>query len=231
MSASCKNADQEKIETNSFLIKVIAEKAQELKNYQAQIPERASQLYKTYIESKVISDSICAMIVNGTSSKRLEANISRYGVFISHNIGFRKDEFRFDDYIYNNLLKSESVTVEHIQIIQNEILTHLLDKVFMSDIRLFDSYTAIPYGGSKKIINGESYQAHIMMAVMNSQYPFKLVFSEEKWQDTLTLNSSGLIEIDQSKYELGKNHFEPTLIFKTERGEEEANVFIDFEVE
>ena len=230
ITASCKGGDQEKSETNSFLTEVIAEKAQDLKNYQAQIPERAKHLYEVYLQSKVLSDSICAMITTGTSDKRLKTSMSRYGVFISHNIGFRESEFRFDNYIYNNLLKRENVTIEHIQIMENEILTHLLDQVFVSDLKLFDSYTAIPYEGKRKITERESYKANIMMAVMNSQHPFKLVFSEENWHDTLTLDNSGLIEIDQSKYKIGKNHFEPVLIFKTERGEEEATVFIDFEV-
>lgn len=219
------DTEDNKLRKNGFLIHSIAEKYNKISQYNEQMPEKAKWAFQLAEKIKGISDT-CYMMLPSYSTIQIVNYIKQhektFPTAVSNTLKTATDNY----YQSNSKLDAEK-----IQIVENEILSHLIDFAFSADLR-FDTFSLVPVAKSDEIKYGETYVADVFFSASNSSFPTKIIINEEYWKDTLTFDQSSFphVKIDKNRYQKGMNTITPKYVVETIDGKEEYEFDINFEV-
>ncbi len=224
---ACESGDSDKYRRNVFLTHSIDEKHDKVDFYYQHIPEQAEASLNLAKKIKGVSDTCYLMLSYYSSSQILNYLKQQESYFppkIKSTLHFAiEDMIQFD----------QKLNAERIQILENEILSQIIDHIFKTDLRLFDNFAVIPRMKKQVLQYGEPYEADILLAVSSSVYSPTIIIDEEDWKDTLIFDNSVLpfIKVGKDKYHRGVNKLTPKYLFKTEYGVTSTEFKVEFEVE
>ncbi|MEK6482608.1 hypothetical protein WJR50_34090 [Catalinimonas sp. 4WD22] len=225
LSLSACETGENKLRRNVFLTHSIDEKYDKISYYNKQMPEKAKWAFQLAEKIKGISDT-CYMMLPSYSSNQIINYIKQ------HEVNFPKTirntlETATNDYYQSN----SEIDAEKIQIVENEILSQLIDFALSTDLG-FDTFSLVPVAKSNEIKYGETYVTDVYFSASNSSFPTKIIINEEHWKDTLTFDVSSFphVMIDKNRYQKGMNKITPKYVVETIDGKEEYEFDINFEV-
>lgn len=223
--SSCGTGDVDKLRRNVFLTHLIDEKYDKIKHYNEIMPEKAKFALRLAEKTKGMLDTCYLMLPSYTTGQIINY-INQRGVIFPMRVSSVL-ETATDDYSQFNY----EMNAEKLQIIENEILSQLIDFAFSADLR-FDTFTIIPVAKSNEIRYGETYLTDVFFSASNSSFPTKIIINEEHWKDTLTFDQSSFphLKIEKNRYQKGMNTMTPKYVIETIDGKEEYEFEINFEV-
>ncbi|MDF9801419.1 hypothetical protein OKW21_006728 [Catalinimonas alkaloidigena] len=219
------DAEESKLSRNVFLTHSISDKYNKISQYNKQMPEKAKWAFQLAKKIKGVSDTCYMMLPNYKTNQIIDY--------------IKQHEKTFPTIIRNTLKtatdayhqSNSKLDAEKIQIVENEILSQLIDFAFSADLR-FDTFSLVPIAKSDEIKDGETYVADVFFSASNSSFPTKIIINEEYWKDTLTFDQSSFphVKIDKNRYQKGMNTITPKYVVETIDGKEEYEFEINFEV-